>query len=384
MMLIGCRPDIRPSSADLAERILARVHAPQRQVHEVLRATDIRRDLDRLQEVLRLGYGGRGMLEDSEFEVFLGALDALGQRQLSSESLCQDLADAFYAIPDEHLSVSFADRRCRAAEATTREGRVGQNWARSLSQEDGIPWHTRASNGVGFISITRYLPSNSSVWSGFLTQAKYLKQNAAIIIDLRGNTGGDDTSAYRLAQVLSGHFIQRDAFRVVLENRMSFALQANSMTAAIRRAQPGDDTRELHHIRDEMIAQMGEAPQNLMARARALGPGQPMSEDEVAYEGHVYVLVDRKCGSSCETGLELFTQMPRTLVVGEHTSGILHTGNSGRLELPRSGVVVRIPTQYTRYADGRFLERVGFAPSVSVPAGEDALSIALEMHAQSR
>jgi C-terminal processing protease CtpA/Prc len=98
------------------------------------------------------------------------------------------------------------------------------------------------------------------------------------------------------------------------------------------------------------------------------------------YKGPLYFLVDRACGSSCESMLEIFKAHPRTRVIGENTAGAIHfCPVDEHLVLPNSQIHVEMSDQYNHYADGRFVEKNGYAPDVRVPAGQDAMAVALDL-----
>jgi hypothetical protein len=47
--------------------------------------------------------------------------------------------------------------------------------------------------------------STSESWNGFIDKIREIKKSApALIIDLRGNGGGDDSKAHEMAKILSG------------------------------------------------------------------------------------------------------------------------------------------------------------------------------------
>ncbi len=92
------------------------------------------------------------------------------------------------------------------------------------------------------------------------------------------------------------------------------------------------------------------------------------------YKKLVYILIDGKCDSSCETTVDGFERHPYVKLVGENTAGCLHFGNIGYVILPESKAQVQIPTQYNEYYDNRFIERKGIEPDIRVPNGKDAFT----------
>ena len=91
----------------------------------------------------------------------------------------------------------------------------------------------------------------------------------------------------------------------------------------------------------------------------------------------VYVLIDRNCGSSCELTLEALEKLSYVQTIGENTTGVVQYGNVGALFLPSSHIVIRIPTQGSKYDDQRQVEKIGYTPKWKVPLGTDALEYTL-------
>jgi C-terminal processing protease CtpA/Prc len=96
------------------------------------------------------------------------------------------------------------------------------------------------------------------------------------------------------------------------------------------------------------------------------------------FQRPIYVLFDRGCASSCESGAEFLAPHPNVITVGENTGGFVHFGNLGCAVLPVSRIVVFIATDYWKFDDGRDVEKTGYAPKIRVPPGTDALEAALE------
>jgi carboxyl-terminal processing protease len=88
---------------------------------------------------------------------------------------------------------------------------------------------------------------------------------------------------------------------------------------------------------------------------------QPPSPD--AYQGRLFLLVDRFCGSACEDFVMPFKDTSRAVVVGETTQG--SSGNPYRVDLG-SGMRVAVGAVRYRFPDGAPFEGVGIAPNVMI------------------
>ncbi len=82
-----------------------------------------------------------------------------------------------------------------------------------------------------------------------------------------------------------------------------------------------------------------------------------------AFDGRLFVLVDRFCQSACEDFVMPFKDTHRGSVIGETTTG--SSGNPYREELG-DGMRVRIGAMRYRFPDGRAFEGIGIEPDVAV------------------
>src|SRR5690606_13599872 len=101
---------------------------------------------------------------------------------------------------DNHLTARLNKKSC-FPNAHRKNGSVGENF---YKQKNDIPWKTRLEKKHNktalLISITRFRESTSPVWNGFLDKVKeFLPKADFVVIDLRGNSGGDDTMGSELS-----------------------------------------------------------------------------------------------------------------------------------------------------------------------------------------
>ena len=91
------------------------------------------------------------------------------------------------------------------------------------------------------------------------------------------------------------------------------------------------------------------------------------------YPHPIYILADHGCGSAGESTLALLRVNPQVKVIGENTYGAVHFGNQGKFFLPESKIQVGMGTHFVESRDGKFYEKVGYAPDVQTPKGKDAM-----------
>ena len=167
------------------------------------------------------------------------------------------------------------------------------------------------------------------------------------------------------------------------QHPVALTLTRNSAVMRLRRAIAEGASREVLASLDMHVARAtarreaaiaGDLAPTLTFSPR---PQRDRAESFPPFDGPVAILTDDRCGSSGEHALELLKQLPRSRTFGRSSAGALHFGQAGRLVLPHSKIIVTIATQYVRYDDGVFREKVGFAPDHLVSTGGDAMDAAL-------
>jgi C-terminal processing protease CtpA/Prc len=199
-----------------------------------------------------------------------------------------------------------------------------------------------------------------------------------VIVDLRGNGGGDDSRGYDLARALTDAPPVDGALRMhERQTPETLTLWMNTVTA-----QRGDDGKLAPHV----LARLTEAKTARDASLRAGAREWKVTENAArtvvlgprAFHGPIAILVDAACASSCESSLVVLRVHPNARVFGERTAGFIHFGNVGRVTLPRSHVRVNIPTKYDEWPNGKLYDKVGFEPDVALAPGTDALEAAFD------
>jgi hypothetical protein len=338
-------------------------------------------DVDLLLFALREGYGGRRFVQPEQLHTAVAALEALkAQPPSTAQALCTAIAQALVPIADNHLRASL-DRSCQSGYAPA-VGHVGPNFAASKVGPWAVDSLDSAQGKIARISITEMPMHEDEVWSGFLQAARDALSGArAAVIDLRGNGGGDDTTGLKLAEIFWGGPTPWLSYRVVSQTPATQALAMNNTLLQVRRLEAKHESvpdylhkrlEEQRHSFEAALA--GRLPPEIEERLSSGGPFDAAQ----GFDRPVYILIDHACASSCESTLDAFERHPRVLTVGENTGGFIHFGNMGMAVLPRSGIVVQLATDFWKYDDGRYLEKIGIAPKLRVPPGADAMTAALE------
>lgn len=366
-----------------------RLHEPEPLAPETLLSSDqIRADIALARLALERGYGGRNFVPATSWQATLDALERLSSQSLSVQAFCDALAEAFWQLPDAHLSAKRqtiperSNARCGSSfKAASRKASVGANRGAAVAKER--PWAFESmqvgNTLVGVLSIMRFPSRDAPEWKGFDDAVTSLGSSDAAIIDLRGNGGGDDARGYQVARALVDGPVQTGVLKTHLrQTPETLTLLLNTLDRIARKPDGSleDYMRESYaEVEAWRRSVLKTASPEYLVREKS---PYALHLGERAFKGPIAVLVDASCGSSCESTLEVLRRHPRARVFGERTAGYIHFGDVGSLTLPHSGIRLGIPTKFHEYPSGAFFDKVGFEPDVVVSPGSDALDSALD------
>lgn len=340
---------------------------------QMISESALRYDKDELLYALKNVYSGSQHLPKMEFRNLISDIENIGGSMRAIE-FCKKIALAFEQVSDNHLRAKFTDNGCHGEVKTNP--RVGKNF---YSEANDIPWAVKLekikNKNVLFISITSFPQNNSPKWNGFLEKvSSHLTSAKAVVLDMRGNGGGDDSYGFRLAELLSGtknlkapyadqwQWNKPESFQLFVN---LFSDWENYLISEGKPVPPYiiEKRDEFAKKRDEVIAG------SFKAEDRQKHENLPISKSLRP----LFILIDKECASSCESTTDYFEYVPNTTTVGENTAGFIHFSNNGLIILKNSGVMIQMATTFNTYRDGRFIEKKGITPKWIVPPGQNAL-----------
>lgn len=248
---------------------------------------------------------------------------------------------------------------------------------RSTSTEprQGLPPVDRHNGNVTRLRVRTFDTAAASVaLSTFVATAKEVRDEPALILDVRGNSGGGDGPISDWFAALSNTtYKARTVEKLVSEVTAQGAI--NTTRCDLLRADEGS--------RDELTAMLQRSQGALDAMATQAPPRtwetynpERRGEAPSSFQGALVVLTDARCASSCEATVRHARQLGRTLIVGENTSG---TGTFGELfmyRLPRTGLGLSVPSKWFHgSSDDAAFEGRGHLPDIWLDT-EDAANVA--------
>lgn len=336
-------------------------------------------DISLLQYALEKGYGGRLTIGKSSMTDLINSLEKLkATKSLKVSNICEEIGIALRAIPDNHLFARIKDGKFCGRKKLSFAS-VGPNLTDSDSHWTG----KKLENGLYLIAIKSF-PSGS--WPGFfefLDEA--IGKASVIVIDLRGNGGGDDSTGMKLAQRLAGQELKVPFGPSVLSNSMeTLVLWENQLKYIKRQVKDANFIAGLDKYLHENEEKMSKVKEGNLPEFTEHNDGDNYDPEEgwtynkdLGFQGKIFILQDRKTVSSGESTINFFEFFPNVIKVGLPTRGMIHFGNLGLLVLPHTQIMVGVPTKANTYYDKRFIEKTGIQPDVLLKDGDDAFKYVL-------
>ncbi len=224
---------------------------------------------------------------------------------------------------------------------------VAEN-ARYVNAPDQPAYRFELQNGTAWIRLHSFSSRFDRELRRFVEDVARHRKARRLVVDLRGNGGGNNRYAYEWFNALTaqprvvGTASQRYSADVA-------ALRANrAVLDWLRRSDAGRQEagaalpKELLRV----FAEVAQAPRTAVEQTGNMEWGGSAERD---YTGRIWVLVDRHTASSAENLVLALRELPTTRIVGEPTGGLIEAGEVGLVVLPRSGLVWGIPTKRFSY-----------------------------------
>lgn len=266
-------------------------------------------------------------------------------QDLSGQELMKKIFALHQGMTDVHLGYSLGEEEARFTTFNKKTVELSDELPYDVVHDMGDSLYFRPGSLINF----------SDEQKAFIELVGQTDKN--LILDLRGNGGGDDDFAYALTEAL---FTPTQEIPLTKRHQVHSPLQriGFSLTLLIHGYEVAEAYRR--DVRDEVQSlpfkellpfTMSEEMEDLKGKRKS------------AFKSKITLITDGDCASSCETIVEKLSAHPQTKVVGTNTSGALHFSNAVVFMLPHSGIVVRLPTLFHEYENDA-PEGVGYAPDV--------------------
>jgi hypothetical protein len=338
---------------------------------ETLTKKEFQEDILLLRYALEKAYGGKGTIRDDIFNQVDGELKDLTFISTPTE-VCKRIGKVMSVFPDHHLKAKYRGKYCYNRKI--KKVNVGKNLNDTTNPWKGI----KTRNKIYTFAISKF---RTGKWPGFHEFTnKAIKEAKVIIIDLRGNGGGDDSIGYQFAEKLAGQEIETPIAPDLRRNTPETLTIWDNYLNVLKE---NSNDKNMHTQLDIYIKENAKKMEKALSgelqefTTKSIKKTEWKYDSSKGFQGPIYILQDKDCGSSCESTIDFFEYFPNVIKVGFNTTGMIHFGNIGIVMLPNSSIQINIPTKANRYKDARFIEFKGIKPDVILEKGQDAYQYVL-------
>jgi hypothetical protein len=231
-------------------------------------------------------------------------------------------------------------------------------YSKDIFKEDVI-------GGIPVVRMRSFSDINSDELDQFVESARDLRGEPVVIVDLRGNGGGNERWTSLWIQNLTGVRPESVFVFSELESVTSMIGRAN---AFVYWDHQGADL-ELFRTEAARYTRVAESIESGTRQPHWTGPRYPhipLIENDTT----VVVITNDLVASSGEGFVMRMSQAENVVVVGENTMGALTFGNISTHQLPNSKLMVWIPINFNLFPDQELRESVGLVPDLWVPAAD--------------
>lgn len=204
--------------------------------------------------------------------------------------------------------------------------------------------NTLTEDGILVTRLSRLYGDAAEITGGLAQSLEMAKTAKALVVDIRGNPGGNDGYAYDYISKLVAHTVPTGKVTI--------------------------------KISSEALAQYGRLDED--PKRPGWTPwysGEIAPKTQESFKGPIAVLIDGGCVSSCEGTAVAFKFSGAAKLYGARTMG--SSGYPATIKLPFSNGAVRVPTWINLMPDDTPIEDHGVYPDVQVAPPGDALAAAL-------
>ena len=314
-----------------------------------LSAEDVRHDISVLARYLIRVYVGWPVHDEIVKRKVLTYLTKAykSAHDMTATELFDLIKGVMEKIPDCHISLGF--NKVRSGTKIARKHKdVGKNFAGTHPIKTKL-----CKDNIAIIGFNTMLKTDEfrDIITDF--QTNDLPQSKSLIIDLRGNGGGNSFYSDRFAYFLCGK-------------------QIDSIKKAYVRTTP-----EAKKVQKEAYPSASWAGIPESEKLQLWRKGLCFKIDtKQAYMKPIFILTDEHTGSSAEMFLLRMVHHPMVTVIGDNSAGMEVYGNMARGFLPHSNITVSVGMNY-RILEYDNFELHGYKPDIKCKNGVDALEIAL-------
>ena len=327
------------------------IPAPEkREPNKKLSAADVRHDISVLARYLIRVYVGWPVHDEIIRRKVLTRLTKAYKtaHDMTATEFFDFVRNVIEPIPDNHISLRFNNARAFMTVKTRNHKDVGTN----IAGKQTLKTELRNDN-IAVIGFTGMVKSDEVRDAILDFQNNILPKSAALIIDLRGNGGGNSFYSDRFAHFLCGAKVD--------SMKRTFVRTTPEAQKVLEFSNPNADWRKLKQSEKLQLWRKGACFK---------------IDKKQAYMKPIFILTDEHTGSSAEMFLLRMVHHPMVTVIGDNSRGMEVYGNMVHGFLPHSKLYVAVGANY-RILEYDNFELHGYKPQIKCQNGTNAMDVAL-------
>lgn len=222
---------------------------------------------------------------------------------------------------------------------------------------------------TSYIKIPTFFNNDNKIEKLVTTHDKAIRNSKFLIIDLRGNGGGNSGWSFLLPYVMTNAIKQDSPLLRVSEDNVK--LKRADLEYFVKNPVPQEAKK---YYPDEYLANLKKIYEELPTTSNAFYevPGLTIPVDSVlSSPSKVALITDGYCGSSTEYFFQLMKQSKKTTRYGANSVGMMdYEGPSSTTLLPCKELILMMPVSKSSWTDKNPIDESGFSPDVklSMPA----------------
>jgi len=245
-----------------------------------------------------------------------------------------------------------------------REWRV--KLSRSQPRYSGI-FEEKEVGGVPVVRIRSFGDHPREYIDSFLASASRYRGEPCLIVDIRGNGGGNEAWPKQWVIRFTGRGPDRLQVFTELISETAMIGRSNSYALALHNVPELEE--QGYRAKVEEFRGYAESIEEEDITPYWWPYAVPGLQD-IPNNTTLIVLMDANVYSSGEGFISYLHQVENVVLVGENSGGAVTYGQMSHHRLPNSKMLVGLPTSLNVFVDLEYREEKGFLPDLWVPAGE--------------
>lgn len=228
----------------------------------------------------------------------------------------------------------------------------------------------KINSDVSYLKVPSFYNNDSRIQQLVSSTDAAIRSTKYLIIDLRGNGGGNTGWVNLLPYIMTNPIVQPQALLRVTPANVQHKLPEleyfvkNPIDAAYKKYFPD----EVLNTYKKAYADLPVTKEQFYPIPAVTFPLDSITKQPVK----VAVIIDGFCGSSTEYFISMLRQSKKVTTYGANTIGMMdYEGMSNPTALPYSKFILTIPIAKSSWTDTRPIDQTGFAPDVPVKLPEN-------------